>query len=69
MSAPGACRRSFAPIVARLASLMFAAAAAFSVAQTPPASDVRDVPAIAAGDAPAQQTVLLGMLEKVHDLG
>ena len=35
---------------------MFAAAAAFSVAQTPPASDVRDAPATAAQDAPAPPT-------------
>jgi uncharacterized protein len=62
MSAPGARRRSFAPIVARLATLVFAAAAAFSVAQTPPASDVRDAPAVAAGDAPAPPTVDIALV-------
>ena len=62
MSAPAACRRSFAPIVARLASLVFAAAAAFSVAQTPPASDVRDAPATAAQDAPASPTVDIALV-------
>ena len=62
MSAPGACRRSFAPIVARLASLALAAAAAFSVAQTPPASDVRDAPAESRGPAPAPPTVDIALV-------
>ena len=62
MSAPGACRRSFAPIVARLASLALAMAAAFSVAQTPPASDAGVTSAPAAETAAAPPAVDIALV-------
>ena len=62
MSAPGVCRRSFAPIVARLASLAFATAAAFSVAQTPPASDAGDRSPPVAEATPAPPTVDIALV-------
>jgi uncharacterized protein len=62
MSAPGARRRSFAPIVARLASLAFAVAAAFSVAQTPPASDTGAAPTPAAEPTPAPPAVDIALV-------
>jgi len=62
MSAPGARRRSFAPIVARLAGLVLAMAAAFSVAQAPPASDAGDASGPAAEATPAPSSVDIALV-------
>jgi uncharacterized protein len=59
MSAPGARRRSIAPIVARLAGIALAMAAAFSVAQAPPASDAAPAPAAETAPAPPAVDIAL----------
>lgn len=59
MSAPGARRRSIAPIVARLAGIALAVAAAFSVAQAPPASDAAPAPAAETAPAPPAVDIAL----------